>query len=159
VKRFITLLLILLTSGCAATGLLFRAAPEPGQAESLVYIYRPSSFFLGGRDAYFYVNDVNVVNLSSAGYTWFHIPAGEYTLRQEWPFDIYLGRSIREIEAKWTLRGKYFYRLRPLAGRDGVSWLLTEVAPEYAIEEISACKLQPPSGIEKLLRQRQIAGE
>ena len=56
VTKIIFLFFILVLQGCAARGPLFQEAPQPEASKALVYIYRPGSFMLGGRDAYFYFN-------------------------------------------------------------------------------------------------------
>lgn len=153
------LLLLVLLSGCAATGPIYQAAPEPKESDALIYIYRPNSFALGGRDAYFYVDDVNIVDLSNEGYTWFHLPAGEYSLKQKWPLDVTLGTHTIEIKVKWLPHQKYYYRLNTNVGfgyQIGYStikyeWQLTEVPVEQAVGEISTCKLQAASGMQKVI--------
>jgi len=101
----------LFLGGCAATGPVFEDAPPPGTTDALVYIYRTNTGGHGARDAYFYVDNVNIGDLSKNGYTWFRIPAGEYTLKQKWPADT-LWLSTPEQKVKWSAGQTYYYRFR-----------------------------------------------
>jgi len=156
--RAIIVVCAVVLAGCAATGPVFQAAPEPKEADALIYIYRPSSswFALGARDAYFYVNEVNVADLSNEGYTWFHVPAGDYTLTQKWPFDATPGAKALNINARWLPKQKYYFRLETAAGYRQYLWRVSEVPADRALIEISSCKYQPAFGVEKLLQKLSI---
>jgi hypothetical protein len=84
IRFWIVLLGATLLAGCSATGPVYQTAPAPDEGNVLVYLYRPSRFAMGGQDAHFSVNDVNIASLSTGGYTWFQAPAGDYVLRQTW---------------------------------------------------------------------------
>jgi Protein of unknown function (DUF2846) len=152
-RSLIALTCALILSACAASGPLYEPAPLPAAAGALIYIYRPSGFALGGRDAYFYIDDVNVVDISNNGYSWLHLPAGEYTLKQKWPFDVTYGLQTLELKVRWLPERTYFYRLETSIRGPSVEWRLREVSSETAITEIQRCKLQPAFGIDKLLQQ------
>ena len=157
VRKLIILCVAALIVGCAATGPAYEEAPLPKGSDVLVYIYRPSNFTLGGRDAYFYVNDVNVVDLSNNGYTWFHVPAGEYSFKHKWPADITFGKKDIVIPVKWAPRERVYYRLL-LEYSYGypnvaISWNVSQVPESQALEEIKNCKLQNSFGVNELLRQ------
>lgn len=153
------LLCVVVLAGCAATGPVYQDAPEPRETDALVYIFRPNPFLsiAGGRDAYFYVNDVNIVDLSAEGYTWFHIPAGEYSLKQKWPYDISYGGHVIEKKVNWQPRQKYFYRLDSTGSvtttQFTLQWQLSEVNADQALAGIGHCKLQPAFGMPKLLEK------
>lgn len=156
--RYMAILLCIgVLTGCAATGPIYQDAPEPKETDALVYIFRPNPFFsiLGGRDAYFYLNDVNIVDLSSEGYTWFHVPAGEYFLKQKWPYDVTYGRHVVEMKVNWLPHHKYFYRLDSTGNVSSthfnMQWQVIEVNAEQASKEISHCKFQPAFGLSKAL--------
>jgi hypothetical protein len=138
--------------GCAANGPIFQNAPDPQESYALVYIYRPGTFTFSARDAYFYINDINIVDLTNEGYTWFHIPSGEYTLKQKWPID--LSFEVVELKVEWLPKHKYFYRLSTGMISMTLLWQLSEVSVELAETEIRACKLQPAFGAQKVLDQR-----
>ena len=152
-KEFIAICCVLCISACAARGPVYTPAPTPAAADALVYIYRPGGFALGARDAYFYVDDVNVADLSAEGYTWFHLPAGEYTMRQKWPLDVTFGKKTLELRVRWLPGRMYFYRLDTSVRVPYVEWRLAEVPSDVAMTQIRNCKLQPAFGIEKLLEQ------
>src|SRR5262245_2735110 len=104
-KAIAGLVAALFLAGCAARGAAYQAAPAPAATDALIYIYRASSFVMGGRTAYFYVEDVNVADLDSEGYTWFHVPAGTYALKQRWPIDV-SPRSL-EMQQVWKAGETY----------------------------------------------------
>jgi len=157
-KRLLfTLFFIALITSCAASGPLYQDAPKPKENDALIYIYRPSSWTLGMRDAYFYINDVNIVDLSDNGYTWLHVPTGGYTLKLKWPLDVQLLYEVTEINAKWTPGRRYFYRLNTwhsgYVAASSQHWQLSEVEEAKALLEIGSCNLQPAFGSQKLLEQ------
>jgi len=144
-----------LLAGCAATGAPYTApAPPPGVNDALVYIYRPDSRALMLRDAYFYVDGVNIVDLGNRGYTWFHVPSGDYVFKQTWPADVTLGMKTIEIPVRWQAGGTYFYRLHTTLDFMALRWRLGQVPPEEAVRELPACRLQPAAGLPKFLEQR-----
>ena len=136
-------------AGCAASGPAYQPAPEPGQGQALVYIFRPLTMAgYSSRDAYFFVDNQNVANLSNGGYSWVHMPAGEYRLTMRWPPDITLGRDRDVIlPARWTAGRKYFYRMdvssKPAAGGTLHQWRIVAVPPDTGEKEIACCKYQP----------------
>lgn len=156
-KNLLILFTVAFIAGCAATGPVYVDAPLPKGSDALVYIYRPSNLLWGARNAYFYVNDVNIVDLSSNGYTWFHIPAGEYSFKQKWSADIRFWRKNIVIPVKWAPRERIYYRL--VVSSDygfpimTFRWNVTQVPEVQALEEIKDCNLQLPFGINDLLGQ------
>lgn len=161
--RLLVLIFTLLLSACAATGPGYQAAPLPGNDQARVYIYRVNTFVAGGRDAYFYVDKKNVADLSVAGYTWFHVPAGEHRFQQKWPVDVGGSPAINlwklwkndeseEVNKKtlqegyvyWEAGKTYYYRFHTaLYGLMGMQWILQEVTAEQALPEIKKTRLQP----------------
>lgn len=153
--RFLAVLLtFLLLSGCAATGPAFTPAPHPdaNAKQALVYIYRSDTFAFGGRDAYFYVNGVNVADLSRNGYTWFHAPAGTHQLVQKWPIDV--SRQSLEGKVEWIAGETYYYKLLTDSESSHptltLRWRLAAVSPGIAEAELRATKYQPAIGASKL---------
>jgi hypothetical protein len=151
-KRLCTVLLVLFISGCVATGPLYQAAPEPKASDALIYIYRPGSGAMGGRTAYFFVNEVSVADLSNDGYTWFHVPAGEYTLKHTWQTWPVMGSTV-QVRTRWLSGNTYFYRLETSGGIGIIQWRLSRVPANEALTEISSCKLQPAFDVDKVLQQ------
>ena len=150
---------VVLLAGCVATGAVYTPAPIPAVGDALVYIYRLEGSGLKTRDAYFYVDDVNIVDLTQKGYTWFHVPAGNYTLKQKWPVDVTLGMKTLEAPVRWQAGRTYFYRLgveqRLQYPMIVTEWRLHHVPEAEAMRELAECRLQPAGGLEKLLMQRQ----
>jgi hypothetical protein len=137
VKKIAILFLAVFLSACAATGPIYQPAPPPAQQDALVYIYRTDGFVLGARDAYFYVNDFNIIDLSNQGYTWFHVPAGNHTLKQKWPFDVSFGLNTLRINKEHRPSQTYYYRLEigafpGMFAMFGYNWSFTEVSEEQA---------------------------
>ena len=166
-KNIVAFVCAVVLSACVAVGEPYKPAPEPKDTDAVVYIYRFGSAY-SARSAYFYVNNVNVADLDRNGYTWFHVPAGEYRIKQKWPIDVDL-RSI-ELTETWLPGQKYYYRFDtagsigpgavPASGKLGVAvkiaWQLSRVPAEQAVSEIGTTKLQPAFGMEKL---RQTTGK
>jgi hypothetical protein len=137
-----------LLSACAAVGPIYTPAPAPQGTDALVYIYRMGGLALAARDAHFYVDDVNVTILSREGYAWFHVPAGEYTVKQTWSADV--SPKTIQLKARWLPGRTYFYRLETSPGFGYVEWRLTAVPVDQGMAEIGRCKLQPAFGAERL---------
>lgn len=153
-KTQLTLLATIVLSGCAATGPAFTPAPVSNAKKALVYIYRVDSFALGGRDAYFYVDDQNVADLSRNGYTWFHAPAGKHELKQKWPVDVSLYKKL-ETSVNWESGHSYYYRFVTFSGESSyptikIHWHLSEVPAGVAMNEMQTSKLQEAFGASKL---------
>lgn len=146
-KQLGAILCLLVISGCVATGPAYRVAPEPTGADALIYIYRPNSFAMSAGDAYFYVDDVNIANLTNGGYTWFYAPAGEHTLKQKW-FGLFSQKLF--MRTAWLPAHKYFYRFETSTNIVTIQWRLSETPADRALMEITCCKLQPAFGAEKL---------
>ncbi len=155
ITRTLVFFLVFLLSSCAALGPLYIDAPSPKGADALVYIYRPSNTIWIARDAYFYINDVNIVDLSTNGYTWFHIPAGEYILQQKWSPDLTYGKHVLQIPIKLSAQQKVYYRLDSYMDNYGIvmksHWRVIAVSETQAKEEMKNCKLQSPFGLKKLM--------
>jgi hypothetical protein len=107
-RRRSILILIVLLSGCAATGPAYKAAEEPSGGFALVYIYRPDSLTYGARAANFFLDDRSVAEIRSNGYSYFYVKPGTYRLRQKWPV-VFPERDDRELNVpplrvSWLLR-------------------------------------------------------
>ena len=156
-KAIFSLYVFALITGCAATGPSYVDAPLPKGTDALIHIYRPHNIMWSGRDAYFSVNDINIADLSSNGYTWFHVPAGDFSLKHRWPVDITYGMKDIVMPVKWAPDQKYYYRLDLWAsGSSGMTkyeWRIVNVPEAQALQEIRNCKLQEPMGLQKLLGQ------
>ena len=120
-KRMLLCCVVLL-SGCLPTSTIpifgalpgFRPAPTPKDGYVLVYIYRNGAFARQGlKDAFLYLDDVNVADLSHNGYTWLHVPLGAYQVVQRWPLEIFPFRNpfIKDVAfiGHWTANRTYYY--------------------------------------------------
>jgi hypothetical protein len=143
----------LFLAGCAVGGVAYNPAPLPRESDALVYIYRTDAAAFAARDAYFYIDDVNVVDLSRKGYTWFHIPAGEYTLKQKWPVDVTLGMQTLGAKVRWLAGRTYYYRLELKQQPFSVAWRFSQMPPGEATRELAECRLQPSFGLHQLMKQ------
>ncbi|WP_222616381.1 DUF2846 domain-containing protein [Undibacterium umbellatum] len=167
-KRITILLIAILLTACAAKGPAYQAAKAPENGNALVYIYRINTAAFGARDAYFYVDNKNIADLSVEGYTWFHVPAGEHKFEQKWPVDTLAGNPVRaklqqiftrkaneenanrmtlsEGYVNWEAGKTYYYRLATALPSVyptlTMQWLLQEVTPEQALPELKKSKLQ-----------------
>jgi hypothetical protein len=146
-RALVSLFATVILAGCASHGPLFQPA-TPETEKALVYIYRPGGFMLGGRDAYFYVNDKNVVDLSSEGYTYVYLDSGTYTLKQKWPFDL-IGFKDLELPLNVSANKAYYFRFfsggsaKCPSGKMCFEWTLQQVPESAALAEISQCRYQP----------------
>ena len=155
-KPLLLSILVLLLSGCAAIGSPYTPAPSPPENQSLVYIYRHNNFALGARDAYFYIDEINIADLSRNGYTWFYAPAGKHVLEQKWPIDVSMFSKL-ETSVNWEPGKTYYYQFftttgDALPGHITLQWQLSEVAKIQAEREMMETKLQPAFGAPKLLQ-------
>jgi hypothetical protein len=145
-----TSLAAIILTGCAAMGPKFTQAPAPNTDSALVYIYRNNSLAWGGRDAYFYVDDINIADLSRNGYTFFKVKPGVHKLKQKWPIDLTLGLKKLELSAQWEAGKTYYYEFSTDAMANKIYWTLQLTAESDAIGSIQATRLQPAFGQEKL---------
>ena len=153
-QALLSIFLTLALWGCSATGPIYKAAPEPGDNNSLVYIYRQPHFAYSANDAYFYVNDNNIADLTNDGYTWFHVPSGEYILKQRWPGMLdFSGKFDIKMKVRWEPRQVYYYRLETRMEPFRNVWRVSAVSPEQALSEIRNRKYQPAVGQQKLLSE------
>lgn len=148
-KIQLTLIASLVLSGCATPGPAFTPAPVPASDanQALVYLYRPDAFILGGRDAHFYVDDKQVVDLSRNKHAWIHVPAGHHQFKQKWTWDI----STKELvlDADWQAGKSYYYRFSVSGGGYPVitfNWQWQQVPPEVGAREILSTTLQEAPG-------------
>lgn len=72
------LLLTLFLQACAM-GPKYQPAPQPEEEKALVYLMRGDVQYGGGYATKFKINDFEIVNLYDFGYSWTHLPAGQYT--------------------------------------------------------------------------------
>ncbi|MES2408574.1 MAG: DUF2846 domain-containing protein [Pseudomonadota bacterium] len=151
-SSLILLIVAFSLAGCAATGPLFQKASPPDHGKALIYIYRPSSFMLGGRDAYFYINDKNIADVSAQGYTQIYLEPGTYNLKQKWPIDL-MGFKNLELPLIVEPNNTYYFRFYSGAGAAGgcgpqnmvgtcFEWSLQQVSWADAMPEISHCHYQ-----------------
>lgn len=99
-RRLFLSVLVALLSGCAATGPVYKPVQDADPGNALVYVFRGAGFAMGGRTAYFYVNDVNVFDLDQGGYSWVSLPPGNYKLKQGWPIDVMAKPTELDLEAR-----------------------------------------------------------
>lgn len=157
-KQLGAILFALVISGCASMGGLWEinpqpslqpAVPEPTATDVLIYIYRPTAFGYGAQDAYFYVDGVNIADVSNGRYTWFYAPAGEHTLRQKW-FGLF-SRTL-EMKTNWQAGQTYFYHFEVSTNPFGIRWRILEVPGDQATAEMSCCRFQPAFDFKKLIQ-------
>lgn len=154
-RIFVSALIAFVMSGCAANGPAFDARPSSISGAAHVYIYRVDSPAWGGRDAYFYVNDLNVADLSRNGHTQIDVAKGTYVLKQKWPLDITLGMKTLEVPVRWENGANYYYRFVAIADAHSVKWQLTKVDESIALSELKETRYQPPKDAGKsLVHQR-----
>lgn len=157
-KRIILLLLSVtaLLAGCAASGPAFSPAHVSDPEAATVYIYRKPALALTARAAYFYVNDVNVFDLNSGGYSWVALPAGTFTLRQEWSFDMLAKPLVLTFETN-PKQSRYFSFETNVCGAGYkeicLGWRLREERAEVGRTEIQAMKYQENFGASKLAQK------
>lgn len=158
-KQLGAILFALVISGCASMGSLWETSPqpslqpvvpEPTTTDALIYIYRPTALANGAQDAYFYVDGINIADVSNGRYTWFYAPAGEHTLKQKW-FGLFLVRGL-ELKTNWLPGQTYFYRFDLSTILIANYSQLSEIPAEQAKSEISCCRHQPAFDVKKLMQ-------
>lgn len=78
--------IILLFSGCAATGPAFQSIDVNQTDKAIVYVYRPSRFFYGGGWPNIYLNGQKQFALKNNGYGVLFLEAGDYEIKAEGSF-------------------------------------------------------------------------
>lgn len=142
--RALTVLgLILMLSGCSATGPQFsdaQAAPN----EALVYVYRPSAGTLRARTAIIEAAPHASVRLSNNGHVLLRLPPGPQRFSQVWaPWLADSMPNDRPISQQLDLQPgqRYFLRLSAWNRKDEklivIRWQLEEVPAAQALEEIA----------------------
>lgn len=140
-RVILAMLITLVLAGCSATGPIFQDAKAPSPGCGLVYIYRTSSFVYGGSDAYFYVDDINVADLSNNGYTAFHLPAGTYEFKQSWPLTV--ASSVTSPLALGAEEIQYF-RLSTSTDLAAIYWEISRPDAEAGRRDIASRRYQEP---------------
>jgi len=151
--------LLLGLAGCVGipgSGAPFAPEPPPQDGKGLVYIYRPHSLMLGGRDAQFYVDGRKVAAVSSSGFTKLYLDPGTYTLKQKWTWDLAHWPAVEQQVTVVAGSAVYFRFFAGDEGRGGCGpqkgggvqicyqWSLGEVTEAEAMPEISLCSYWPP---------------
>lgn len=153
-NRRVGLIAAALLAGCAATGPTYQEASAPTSDAALVYIYRPDSLTYGARAAQFFVDDKNVLDVNSNGYSYFYVSPGTYRLRQKWPGFIFGNGDDRELNVPLTVKAgqTYFYRFETWSSDNtstynGISyklnWRVSEVGSSQAKSQLAETKYQP----------------
>jgi hypothetical protein len=144
-KLLLISILVSVLSGCAATGPQFKPEDPPTMNQSLLYIYRPEARDLQVRAAVFSINDQELIELKSGGYTSVKLPPGTYKVRQTWkpwpgdykevrePLDVYLNLSSGKT---------YFLEFRVRSEFQRITWSLGAVDNETAASRIASCRRQ-----------------
>lgn len=154
-KRLLPLIAAAMLTACvSAGGPQFVPAPKPTSNDALVYIYRPDAMFYSGIRSHFYLDGARVASLNKNGYSAFYVPAGSYTLKQNWPgMDNEKQRITAPIEFK---PGEVSYYRLTIGLKDfgmgpGVwasathEWAITKVPESEAEGEIMRTHYQPPA--------------
>jgi len=141
--------LMLALTGCA-TGPAYQEAPAAKSGEALVYLFRPSAAVWGLRDVTIALGGKDVADLGSGGYTWMHVPAGQYVLAQRWPSDLTRDKEPIQLATRWEAGKSYYYRVE--TWRDGglIRWRFAELEKDSATAQIKQCRYQQAAGFEKL---------
>lgn len=142
-KRVWTALWVLsLSAGAAAAG--FTEAPAAPAGKALVYIYRDYNYQQGNQGAAIYLDDKQVVNLGTRGYTWLHIPEGLHTLEHR--KSLYLADERTGADIRFAAGRTYYFRVGVSLGSGikDVRWMLSEQPAMTALEEIARCRYQKP---------------
>ena len=80
-KYLILFYLLVLISGCAASGDRFSGLVAEQQETSIIYIYRPSKFFQGGTWPTVFIDGEERFTLKNSGYIYLSLPEGNHKIR------------------------------------------------------------------------------
>lgn len=122
----------------------FQAAPPPASQSALLYIYRPSSSVLDERKASFFINGKRAGVLSDNGYMWMHLPAGKYTLKQSWPWDVSITTTLMNFRVKAGAESYFRFKTEKCENKpiNCAIWRMSNEIPDKAKEEIKSTLLE-----------------
>ena len=153
IKYIFFVCLGMIVSACTAVGPAFKPVERVDAKTTLVYIYREESFALGGRSAYFYINDINVFDLAPGGYSWVTLPSGIYKIKQKWPLDV-SWKSIEitlEVKPGETRFYDFYTGACPVGSQPiCIEWTLRSIPSDSGKRAILNKKFQPNFGLEKM---------
>ena len=133
------IVVLLLLSGCAATGTKFSKPETPTDKEALVYVYRPASSL--PRQPIVSVNGKRLASLKNKSYITLHLPAGKYQFAANWAWNA-LSR-IPKTKTSFDAGGRYFVRVTPpgvlAIGQPTYDTGLDIVDEADALPELSEC--------------------
>jgi hypothetical protein len=156
-RNFFCVILLFLT-GCVATGPLFKPAENVDQDSAVLYVYRLKTWAASVRGAYFYINDVNVFDLNTDGYSWVSLPAGKYKLKQKWSPDMSTKNLELDVEVK--AGGMYYFSFETGMctagyGSTCIEWRLRRQPESAGRAAIADKRFQENFGLSKLKSQLQ----
>lgn len=155
--RLFSIAAVLLLAACAAPGPVFEPVPAPARGYAVVYVYRPDRAPASDAPATFYIENVKFASLWSNNYTVVHLPARQFTLRQDWPMVKDRSATIR-VPVALQAGSTYYYRLDfkrvpgpPERGlRLEEQWTLQPVEPQLALQELQSARLDVPVNLQRI---------
>lgn len=156
-SRLLSAAALLLLSACAATGPVFEPVAAPARGYAVVYVYRPDRAPVSEAPASLYIDNVRFASLWTNGYTVLHLPARQFTLRQDWPMVKDDAQTIR-VPLALDAGGTYYYRLdfKRVPGpkerglKMELQWTLAPMSKEEALQELQSAKLEPAVNVKRI---------
>ena len=142
----------LLLSGCFVGGSEYREAPKPGKGDATVYLLRPSTEEMADQQAWFFIDDVLVAKLKRNSHTWINLPAGKYTLRQQWSENGNLAGEQINVAVTWEPGKRYYHTLSLTRAGSRKAWNLISSRKITIFSKLIDSSYIEPSGVEKLRR-------
>lgn len=125
----------------------FQEAPPPPAGKVLVYIYRDPGIAFAVRNAAFYLDDKQFVDLLPSDYTYIYVTAGHHEIKQKWPFwpgDFWLAFKKIEYPVDFVEGQTYYYRFATGVEPGALDWALNPVSPDDGKTALAAKHLQTP---------------
>ena len=163
--RLFSIAAVLLLSACAASGPVFEPVPAPARGYAVVYVYRPDRAPVSDAPATFYIENVKFASLWSNNYTVVHLPARQFTLRQDWPMVKDVTATLR-VPVAPQAGATYYYRLDfkrvPGPAERGLrmeeQWTLQPVESQLALQEMQSARLEVPVNLKRIEKRVVSAG-
>lgn len=151
-KRLLLFLVILVISGCSATGPQFRPETSIENDYALVYLYRPSMLKGGGITPPVFIDNQELFDLPNNGYAVLKLTEGKHVIETREDGNFLLTDAVGKAEIIVEKNTVYYVKWLPFLADFGVVPLGTPIAYGYfegsfypmskdiALKEIKECK-------------------
>ena len=139
------------TVAASAEHVVFTDAPPPPEGKVLVYLYRTPNAAFAVRNAAFYFDGQQFVDLLPKDYTYIYVKPGHHELRQDWPWwpgDFWLTFKRLRKPVDLELGKVYYFRFWTDVDIGGTqmdfTWNLDPVPDDTGKTELQGMDFQAP---------------